>query len=83
MKTMLEDAIPVVGMDTKEVLCVLDEVGEISPSPPFWLKHAHALANKVASEEYSVYDAFGEKDLKHFLELMEDVTIRVLEETAP
>lgn len=84
MKTMLEDAIPVVGMDTKEVLCVLDEVGELSPfAPIYWLKHAHALANKVASEEYSVYDAFGEKDLQHFLELMEDVTIRVLEETAP
>ena len=84
MKTMLEDAVPVVGKDTKEVLSVLDEVEDLSPfAPLFWLKHAHALANRVASEEYSVYDAFGEKDLKHFLELMEEVTIRVLEENVP
>lgn len=86
MKTMLEDAVPVVGKDAREVLTVLDEVedGSLTPfAPLYWLKHAHALANKVASEEYSVYDTFDEDALKHFLGLMEDVTIRVLEESTP
>jgi hypothetical protein len=86
MKTMLEDAVPTVGKDAKEVLMILDEVedGSLSPfAPLYWLKQAHALANKVASEEYSVYDSFDEDALKHFLSLMEDVTIKVLLESAP
>jgi hypothetical protein len=41
------------------------------------------LANKVASEEHGIYDAFGEEDLKHFLDLMVDIKIRALEVTAP
>ena len=72
------------GKDAKEVLSALDKVEDVSPfAPLYWLKHAHDLANKVASEEHGVYDAFSEKDLKHFFELMVDIKIRVLEVTAP
>ncbi|KAI2500594.1 hypothetical protein MHU86_13885 [Fragilaria crotonensis] len=84
MQTMLEDGVPVVGKDAKEVLSALDKVEDLSPfAPLYWLTHAHDLANKVASEEHGIYDAFGETDLKHFLELMVDIKIRVLEVTAP
>ena len=78
MQTMLEDGVPVVGKDAKEVLSALDKAEDLSPfAPLYWLKHAHDLANKVASEEHGIYDAFGENDLKHFLELMVDIKIRV------
>jgi len=88
MKTMLDDAVPIVGKDATEVLTALDATGDdslLSPfAPLYWLHHARGLANKVASDEYSVCDAFDEEALTHFLALMEDVTIRVLaEEEAP
>jgi Nuclear pore protein 84 / 107 len=83
MKAMLDDAIPIVGTNRSEVLQALDQVETISPySPLFWLKYAHSLANVVASEEYGVFDAFGKDDLQHFMNLMEDVTIKILEERA-
>ena len=84
MKAMLEDGVPVAGKDCKEVLRALDNVEDVSPfAPLYWLTHAHDLANKVASEEHGIYDAFGEEDLKHFLDLMVDIKIRMLEVTAP
>jgi len=86
MKTMLEDAIPVLGNNTREVLSVLDpnvdEVSSTPLAPLYWLCHAEALVEKVASEEYSVYDSFEEEYLKTFLDYMENVTIRLLEESA-
>jgi len=86
MKTMLEDAIPILGNNTREVLSVLDpnvdEVSSTPLAPLYWLHHAEALVEKVASEEYNVYDSFGGRFLKTFLGHMENVTIRLLEESA-
>jgi hypothetical protein len=83
MKKMLDDAIPIVGTNRSEVLRALDQAETISPySPLFWLKYAHALAKVVASEEYGVFDTFGEEDLQHVMTLMEDVSIKILEENA-
>lgn len=87
MKNMLEDAIPLVGNTENEVLCVLAQDGGDSPTttplaPLYWLRHAEGLAKRVASEEYNIYDCFGQKYLRRFLGYMEDVFIRILEESA-
>lgn len=82
LETMLQHLI-VDGDNTitpKDAMKLLDDsTTTISVlSPLYWWQCAHYdLPNQVASEEYSVYDAFtnSPNDLKHFLELCQEVTM--------
>merc|ERR1712176_207822 len=82
MKNMLEDAIPILGENTRDVLSVLDPNADNTSSTPlapiYWLYQAKGLAEKVASEEHNIYDTFGDQYLELFLINMQNVMLQLL-----